>query len=133
MSTLELVEETYINEMNDSLELPRYLYSPVFIRDLQEIKKNGLTPSISNKSWNDDLHNLIFLTSNQNYAGELAKSSNKVDISTKDSVFILKFDTQKINKNNLFLYNNPIKERERVYVYHGNLPYELVELAFSYE
>jgi hypothetical protein len=132
MQSLDVSEE-YLNEFKDDLNLPQYLYSPIFVQDIKQIKKSGLSPNISNKSWNDNLENFIFLTINSDFAGEIAKESNKVNPSVKESIFILQFDTEKLNKNNIFIYNFPENKRERLYVYHGELSYQLVNIAFSYE
>jgi hypothetical protein len=132
MEAIEINEEMHTNEFNDQLLLPKYVYAPIYVRHLNEIKKSGLTPDMSNLSWSDKLNDFVFLTSNIDYAGKLALLSDKVGIECKDSVFILKINTKNLNRHNIFIYNESDNHKEHVFVYLGTIPYSIVEIAFSY-
>ncbi len=132
MEHVELIEETDINEFQDHLDLPQYLYAPIYVRNLKEIKESGLTPEISNLSWNETLKDFIFLTTDQEYAGNLALSSNKVNASIKESVFLLQIESNKLNTNSVFIYSDDGNSKENVFVHHGTIPYSLVNIAFSF-
>jgi len=132
MEHIELIEEADINEFQDQLDIPKYLYAPIYVRNLKEIKENGLTPEISNLSWNENLKDFIFLTSDREYAGNLALSSNKVNANLKESVFLLQIDSSSLNVNNVFIYNQNENLNETVFVHHGTLPYSVVDIAFSF-
>lgn len=132
MEAIEIIEEMHTNEFNDQLLLPEYVYAPIYVRHLNEIKKSGLTPDMSNLSWSDKLNDFVFLTSTIDYAGELALLSDKVKNDCKDSIFILKINTKNLNTSNIFIYNESENQRENVFVYLGTIPYSIVEIAFSY-
>lgn len=132
MEYAELIEETYVNEFKDQLNLPTYLYAPIYVRYLKEIKEFGLNPNISNLSWNDNLRDLIFLTANPEYAGQIAASSKKVNIDCRESIFLLKIESKKLNRNNIFIYDQSENEKGTIFVYQGDIPYSLVTIAFSF-
>lgn len=124
--------EYYVDEFEHDLVLPEYLYTSIYIEHMNEIKSKGLTPDISNLSWNDSLLNFIFLTVDSEYAGYLADSSNKINFESKECIFILKIKTNKLNKNNIFVYTLSENPKENIYLYQGSLPYSMVEIAYSY-
>lgn len=132
MKTSDELVEYYVDEFEHNLVLPEYLYTSIYIEHMNEIKSKGLTPDISNLSWNESLLGFIFLTEDSEYAGHLADSSNKINFDSKECIFILKIKTDKLNKNNIFVYTISENPKENIYLYHGSFSYSLVNIAYSY-
>lgn len=132
MKKLESFESKIVEEFQDDLNLPEYLYTSIYINNIKEIKESGLSPIISNLSWNDSVRGTIFFTECRDYAGLLADESNSVYSYYKECIFILKVKSTNLNKDNMFIYNQSENSNENIYLYHNSLPYDLVEIAFSY-
>lgn len=132
MKTLEIFESGTIEEFQNEIILPEYLYTSIYIKNIKNIKKFGLSPDISNLSWNDSVRGTIFFTENRDFAGLLADDSNKVKSDFKECIFILKVKSDKLNLDNIFIYNQSENPNENIYLYHSSLSYDLVEIAFSY-
>ena len=132
MKTLESFEPKIVEEFQDDLNLPEYLYTSIYIKNIKEIKELGLCPTISSLSWNDSVRGTIFFTKNRDFAGLLADQSNKVDSEYKECIFILKVESNKLNKDNIFIYNQSENPNENIYLYHNSISYDLVDIAFSY-
>jgi hypothetical protein len=132
MKTLEIFESGIIEEYQNELVLPEYLYTSIYVVDINKIKESGLSPDISGLSWNDSVRGTIFFTEHRDFAGILADGSNKVNPNNKECIFILKVKSDNLNPDNIFIYNQSENPNENIYLYHSSLPYDLVEIAFSY-
>jgi hypothetical protein len=132
MKTLEIFESGIIEEYQNELVLPEYLYTSIYIVDINKIKESGLSPDISGLSWNDSVRGTIFFTEHRDFAGILADGSTKVNPDYKECIFILKVKSENLNLDNIFIYNQSENSNENIYLYHSSLPYKLVELSFSY-
>lgn len=132
MKTLECFEPKIVEEFQDDLILPKYIYTSIYINNIKEIKESGLSPIISSLSWNDSVRGTIFFTENADFAGLLADESNKVKPDYKECIFILKVKSTNLNKDNVFIYNQSENPNENIYLYHESLSYDSVEIAFSY-
>ena len=132
MKILEIFESGITEEFQNEIVLPEYLYTSIYVVDINKIKESGLSPDISGLSWNDSVRGTIFFTEHRDFAGILADGSTKVNPDDKECIFILKVKSNKLNLDNIFIYNQSENPNENIYLYHDSISYDLVDIAFSY-
>jgi len=125
--------ESVISSEEDSIELPRYLYHVIYVCDILRIKKYGIEPEISQKAYNEYVNGCIFLSTEANLLVKMAKESDKADSDMKENIFIMKINTDKLNQNLIFKYNESKNTNQSIFLYHGNIPYECVQMIYVFE
>jgi hypothetical protein len=63
----------------------------------------------------------------------MAKESDKADSDMKENIFIMKINTDKLNQNLIFKYNESKNTNQSIFLYHGNIPYECVQMIYVFE
>lgn len=95
MNLLDIIEEVE----------KEYLYHATYMPLLPSIKKEGLNPKISKKSW-DISGNYVYLSPDRDAAESYAETSDKVPDSYLDEIVVLKVDKNLLDKHKLTVDTN---------------------------
>ena len=105
---------------------PQYLYHATYKPLLKKIRKKGLDTSSSKRAWEDSVPGYVYLALDPYVAESYAEASEMVPESWLDKIIILKIDTNKIDKSNLFLDQNVQDNEGDTLEYRGVIPWESI-------
>lgn len=103
-----------------------YLYHATYKQLLPSIKKKGLDPNISKKSW-DFSRNYVYLSPDRDVAESYAETSDSVPEEYIDSIVILRVKRNLLDKNKLSVDKN--NKSEDTLQYSGVIPWRILEIA----
>jgi hypothetical protein len=111
---------------------PQYLYHATYKPLLKKIRKKGLDTSSSKRAWEDSVPGYVYLALDPYVAESYAEASEMVPESWLDKIIILKIDTNKIDKSNLFLDQNVQDNEGDTLEYRGVIPLEALSIHEIY-
>ena len=111
---------------------PQYLYHATYKPLLKKIRKKGLDSSSSKRAWEDSVPGYVYLALDPYVAESYAEASEMVPESWLDKIIILKIDTNKIDKSNLFLDQNVQDNEGDTLEYRGVIPLEALSIHEIY-
>ena len=113
-------------------DVPQYLYHATYKPLLKKIKERGLDTNDSKKAWDDSIPGYVYLALDPYVAESYAEESEMVPESWLDKIIILKIDTNKIDKSNLFLDQNVQDNEGDTLEYRGVIPLEALSIHEIY-
>jgi len=122
-----------IKEEIDKMQIPQYLYHATYKPLLKKIKEFGLDSSRGRQLWDDSVKGYTYLSDDKDYAASFAESTDaEIPDSWIDNIIILTIDTNKIDKEKLFIDTNNTDEQNSTFEYHGVIPFSSIVKVENY-
>ena len=109
-------------------KFPKYLYHATYRPLLNRIKEIGLDTSNVKNNWDDSIHGYVYLALDPYVAESYAEESEMVPESWLDEIIILRIDTDKIDKSNLYIDQNVQDNEGDTLEYRGVIPLDALSL-----
>ena len=100
---------------------------------LKKIKEFGLDSSRGRQLWDDSVKGYTYLSDDKDYAASFAESTDaEIPDSWIDNIIILTIDTNRIDKEKLFIDANNTDEQNSTFEYHGVIPFSSIVKVENY-
>lgn len=131
--TLEIKQEIQYTNQDETFDLPEFLYHVVYAENIMSIKREGIKPHLTQTAYSDYVKDCLFLSADQNILIRMALQSNKAKPSSKENIFIIKLQTDSLDRNKIFKYDESTNPYNSVFLYHGEIPFSPLYRIYVYE
>lgn len=114
-----------LKQLLESIEV-KYLYHATYTPLIPSIKKSGLNPNISKKSWDFSGH-YVYLSPDKDVAESYAETSDNVPEEYLDQIVVFRIKVSSLDTNKLSIDNNN-KARD-TYQYTETIPWNLLNIV----